>query len=168
MRSTKFKHLRELVLPSLPTADGSLAARQPNAMPRLVDETKQDDAIDETAQDDGVRVVSIPVSETAACRAVISGSVEAAPLTILTLCGIKGGTRGPLVGGPDAAGLYDGLGWPGVAVAQLEYRKAGASQFAGNIADALAAVDFLAASVVGHSRRPAAATTFERFRPGKR
>ena len=136
-------------------------------MPRLVDEPTQD-------APDGVRVVSIPVSETAACRAVISGSVEAAPLTILTLCGIKGGTRGPLVGGPDAAGLYDGLGWPGVAVAQLEYRKAGASQFAANIADAIAAVDFLAArgaarvGVVGHSRRPAAATTFERFRPGKR
>lgn len=132
------------------------------AMPVVVAEEGKDEAGEGAGED--VRLVSIPVGENESCRAVVSGSLSGAKLTILTCCGVKGGTRGPLVDGPGKEGLYDSLSSTrSIAIVQLEYRKAGSSQFAGNIGDAKACLDWIVANgatrvgVVGHSQGGAVA-----------
>lgn len=123
-----------------------------------------EDVEDERRGAEAVRVVSVPVVGEQSCKAVVSGSLKAAQVVIVTCCGVRGGTRGPMVEGPEGAGLYDTLeASERVAVVQVEYRKAGSAQFAGNIADALAVVDWVGANggarvgVIGHSQGGAVA-----------
>ena len=117
----------------------------------------------EVEDDGGARTVSIPVAEDC-CRAVVSGSIQRAAVTVITLCGIKGGLAGPRVEGPEGNGFYDTLAATAeVALVQLEYRRAGSKNFAANIADARAAVDWVGANgaarvaLVGHSQGGAVA-----------